>query len=203
MVEYTLKDVGHSIGPIENIPGCPIFISLWQLRSQLIAGTKRIKNDDHPLNVYSGYIMYQPEYALLSTKEWIDAPDVGAFFDIPASAFTDTKQCIAKKRWKTEKDRRDMLDNVETNLITILENDIEKLYHTGGTIMGATGFGTITAPQIIARLQQNYGKPVIGDIKKSLFRLNDTMDRNMPIEVMLRSLKEVQMFLLESSKENR
>ena len=43
--------------------------------------------------------MSRTEYNLLSTKEWIGAPNVGAFFDIPARAFTDIKQHISKKRW--------------------------------------------------------------------------------------------------------
>ena len=64
--------------------------------------------------------------------------------------------------------------------------------------MGATGFGALTSPQIIARLHQNHGNTGIGEIKKAVLRLNDPMDLNMPIEFMLRSLKEVQMFLLES-----
>ena len=117
--------------------------------------------------------------------------------------FTDIKQRIAEKLWQIKKYRRDTLENVETTLVTILNNAIDKSYHTGGTIMGSRGFGALTYPQIIARLQQNYGNPGIGEIKKALLRLNNPMDQNMPIEVMLRSLKEVQMFLLESSKENR
>ena len=52
-------------------------------------------------------------------------------------------------------------------------------------------------------MQLNYGKPGIGDIKKALLRLNEPMDCNMPIEVMLQSLEEVQMFLPESPEENR
>ena len=69
--------------------------------------------------------------------------------------------------------------------------------------MGATGFGPLTAPQIISRMQLNYEKYGIGEIKKALLCLNEPMDRNMPIEVMLRSLEEVYMFLLESPEENR
>ena len=74
--------------------------------------------------------MSQTEYALLSTKEWIDAPDMGAFFNIPASAYTYTKQCIAKKRWHFDEDIRDTLDNAEKTLVTILYNAIDKSYHT-------------------------------------------------------------------------
>ena len=52
-------------------------------------------------------------------------------------------------------------------------------------------------------MQLNYRKPGIGEIKKALLLLNEPMDRNMPIEVMLRSLEEVQMFLLASPEDNR
>ena len=64
--------------------------------------------------------------------------------------------------------------------------------------MGVTGFGPLMAPQIITRMQLNYGKPRIEEIKKALLRLNEPMDRNMPIEVMLQSPEEVHMFLLAS-----
>ena len=69
--------------------------------------------------------------------------------------------------------------------------------------MGATGFGPLTAPQIISCMQLNYGKPGIGVIKKAILCLNDPMDRDMPIEVMLQILEEVQIFLLASPEENR
>ena len=90
--------------------------------------------------------------------------------------FTDTKQRIAKKRWQIDKYHSNTLENVETNFVTTLESEIDKAYHTVGTIMGATVFGTLTAPQNIARMQQNYGNIVIREIKKVLLRLNYTMD---------------------------
>ena len=40
-------------------------------------------------------------------------------------------------------------------------------------------------------------------MKKSLLRLNKPMDQNMPIEFLLISLEEVQMFLMVSPEENR
>ena len=69
--------------------------------------------------------------------------------------------------------------------------------------MGATGFVPLTAPQIIPHMKLNYRKQGIGEIKKALLRLNDPMDRDMPIEVMLQSLEEVQTSLLASLEENR
>ena len=70
-------------------------------------------------------------------------------------------------------------------------------------VMGATGFVPLMAPQIISCVQLNNKKSGIGEIKKALLRLNEPMDRNMPIEVMLRILEEVHMFLLASPEENR
>ena len=69
--------------------------------------------------------------------------------------------------------------------------------------MGAMGFRTLTAPQIISRMQKKYGKLGTREVKMSLLRLNYPMYQIMPIEVILRSLTEVQMFLLESPEETR
>ena len=80
MVKYSAENIRTAIGPIDKIQGIPRFSNLWHLRAQLITGTKRIKNDDHPTNGHSGYIMSRQEYALISTKEWTNAPDVGSFF---------------------------------------------------------------------------------------------------------------------------
>ena len=104
IVKYSAENIRTAIGPIDKIQGIPSFISLWHLRAQLITGTKRIKNDDHPTNGHSGYIMSRKEYSLLSIKEWTNAPDVGSFFEIPANSFTETEQRIGEKRWQVTKD---------------------------------------------------------------------------------------------------
>ena len=140
---------------------------------------------------------------LLSTKEWIDAPDVGAFFDIITYTFTDTGHRVTEKKYQVDKDRQYTLKSIETILVSVLNCATNKAYHTGATSMGATGFGTLTALQIILRMQWNYGKPYIMEVKNVLLWLNEPMDCNMPIEVMLRGLEEVQMFLLTSPEENR
>ena len=108
--------------------------------------------------------MSRQEYALLSTKEWTNAPDVGSFFEIPVNSFTETEHRIGNKLWQVTKDRRDTLENVDLTLVAILEGVIDTAYHMGATGMGATGFGPLTAPQIISCMQLNYGKPGIGEI---------------------------------------
>ena len=203
IVKYSAENISTAIGLIDKIQGIPSLSSLWHLRIQIIAGTKHIKNNDHPTNGHSGYIMSRKEYALLSTKEWTNTPDVGLFFEIPANSFTKIKQRIGEKRWQVTKYQQETLENVELTLVAILKGVINTGYHTGATAMGATVFGPLMALQIISRMQLNYRKPGIGEIKKALLRLNDPMDHDMPIVVILRSLEEVQMFLLASPEENR
>ena len=181
IVKYSAENISTAIGLIDKIQGIPSLSSLWHLRIQIIAGTKRIKNNDHTTNGHSGYIMSRKEYALLSTKEWTNTPDVGLFFEIPANSFTEIKQRIGEKIWQVTKDRQETLENVELTLVAILKGVIDTGYHTGATAMGATGFGPLTAPQIISRMQSNYGKPGIGEIKKAVLHLNEPMDRDMPI----------------------
>ena len=152
MMKYSVENIRTAIGLIDKIKGRPSFSSLWNLRTQLITGTKRIKNDDHTTNGHSGYIMSQLEYALLSTNECTNALDVGSFFEIPANSFTKTEERIREKRWQVTKDRQDTLENVELTLVTILEGAIDTAYHTVATDMGATGFGPLTAPHMISRM---------------------------------------------------
>ena len=104
MVKYSAENIMTVIGTIDKIQGQPSFSSLWHLCAQLIPGTKRIKNNNHPTNGHYGYIMSRQEYALLSTKEWTNAPDVGSFFEIPANSFTETEQIIGEKIWQVTKD---------------------------------------------------------------------------------------------------
>jgi hypothetical protein len=71
------------------------------------------------------------------------------------------------------------------------------------TALAESGFGTATPPEILSRFQKNYGKPGYQEIKAALLRLNQPIDRMQPIEVMLRGIEEVQMFLLASPDEGR
>ena len=47
-----------------------------------------------------------------------------------------------------------------------------------------------------------YGKPSIPELNQALSRLQEPMDRAAPIKVMLRNIKEVQMFLLANPDED-
>ena len=135
MVKYSAEKIRTAIGHIDKIQRQPIFSSLCHFRAELIAGTKHIKNDDHTTNKHSGYIMSRQECALLSTKEWMNDPGVGSFFNIPENSFANTEQRIREKRWQVTKDRCDTMENIQLTLVTILKYAIDKAYHTGATIM--------------------------------------------------------------------
>ena len=61
--------------------------------------------------------------------------------------------------------------------------------------MGQRGFGSLTPDVILAQLMHLYGKQSIPELNQALSRLQEPMDRAAPIEVMLRDIEEVQMFL--------
>ena len=61
------------------------------------------------------------------------------------------------------------MENVELTLVAILECAIDKSYHTGAMVMGATGFGALTAPQIISRMQLSEENPGLEKLKRHYF----------------------------------
>jgi hypothetical protein len=203
MVTYTIDAIRQIIGPIEKIQGRPNFSSIWRLRQQLIAGTKKLTHTDHPTHGHSGYIMSKEEYALVSPYRWRDPVDVGKYFVIPVTAITETEQRTEDKIWQVQKSKHDAFVNLVTALTTILEEVFDVAFHSGGTALAERGFGIAKPPEILARFQQNYGRPGYQEVKSALLRLTQPMDRMQPIEVMLRGIEEVQMFLLASPDEGR
>ena len=69
--------------------------------------------------------------------------------------------------------------------------------------MGQQGFGTTTPSQILTRLITLYGKPSLNELEQALLHLNEPMDRFQPLEVMLRGVEEVKLFLLSSPDEHQ
>ena len=82
-------------------------------------------------------------------------------------------------------------------LKTTFERVIDKAYHTTGNtgIMG-DGFGHLTPYDILQRLRKTYGRANIQEIEAKLLHLNNPMDRNLPVEVIIWDIKDVQRFLL-------
>ena len=83
------------------------------------------------------------------------------------------------------------------------ERVIEKSYHTTGNtgIMG-DGFGQLTPFDILQCLQKTYGQTNIQEFEAKILNLNNPMDRNLPIELIIRDIEDVQRFLLANPTDN-
>ena len=63
------------------------------------------------------------------------------------------------------------------------------------------GFGKLSPFDILQRLRKTYGRAKIQEIEAKLLLLNNPMDRNLPVEVMIRDIEDVQIFLLANPAE--
>jgi hypothetical protein len=199
MVVYTVETVTTILNIIRPIPGRPTFRGLWHLSQTLSECLGKLGHPVHPNFGFAGYMMAPEAFALYSQTGWRDPPDVGEYFQIPSTAITETEQKSEENRWKANKNLRDTFKNIRTALILLFERIIDEAYHSGGTQvagLGRRGFGNDEPPDIIARLKRLYGKPSLQELDQALLRLNDPMDRNLPVEVMLKSVEEIQMFLM-------
>ena len=58
------------------------------------------------------------------------------------------------------------------------------------------GFGQLSPFDILQILRKTYGRANIQEIEAKLLLLNNPMDRNLPVEVIIRDTEDVQRFLL-------
>ena len=125
------------------------------------------------------------------------------YFLIPKRAITSGDQEQAKGEYKYRKEISDSYDVILMALKATFERVIDKSYHTTGNtgIMG-DGFGQLTPFEILQRLQKTYGWANIQEIEAKLLHLNNPMDRNLPVEVMIRDIEDVQRFLLANPANN-
>ena len=113
------------------------------------------------------------------------------------TAITSSDQEQAKGEFKYKKEISDSYDVILMALKATFERVIDKVYHTTGNtgIMG-DGFRQLTPYDILQRLQKMYVRANIQDIEAKLLHLNSPMDRNLPVEVMIQDIEDVQRFLL-------
>ena len=80
---------------------------------------------------------------------------------------------------------------------------IDKAYHTTSNtgIMG-DGFGQLTPFEILQLIRKTYGQANIQEIEAKLLHLNNPMDSNLPVEVMIWYIEDVQRFLLANPVNN-
>ena len=80
---------------------------------------------------------------------------------------------------------------------------IDHAYHTGSRGLATRGFRNTKPYDVLAHIHSLYGKPSLTELEGALLRLNKPMNRNHPIEVMLRGIEEVRIFLLANPEEDR
>ena len=88
MVTYTIEALqdlvsAKPVGPIAPIHGRPNFSSLWHLWQQIVEGLRKVTNMAYPNDGHSWYILSKEEFALYSTKEWLEPAVVGECFNPP------------------------------------------------------------------------------------------------------------------------
>ena len=204
MVKYSLEAVSALLAKIPKINGRPTFSSLWLLSQSLTTALRGMEHPDHTDHGWTGYMLTVEEYALVSTTPFVPPTDVGQVYVMPPNAITDRDQQASKAQWDYFKEAHDSFKNIKTALKLMFERVIDASFHTSGNAaLMATGFGTMTPPEIMTRMRRLYGKATIQELERQLLILQQPMDRNNPVEVMLRAIEEVQMFLLADTEENQ
>ena len=197
MVKYSLEAVNALLDPIPQIAGRPNFSSLWNLAQSMYKALKKLDHPDYPTDGWSGCLMTREEFALRNATPWT-APDVvGKYFVMPSTAITTTDQEQAKGEYKY---KRDLLDSYEVILMALkatFERVIDEAYHTTvNTGLMGDGFGQLTPHEILQKIRQSYGRATIQEVEEQYLKLSLPMDRNLPIEVMIRDIEDVQRFML-------
>ena len=204
MVKYSLEAVSALLASIPKINGRPNFSSLWTLSKSITKALRGLDHPDYANHGWTGYMLTPEEYALVSTTPFVPPQDVGNVYVMPPTAITDRDQQAAKAQWDFLKETHNSFKNINAALKTMFERVIDPSFHTSGNAaMMATGFGTMTPPEIMARMRRLYGKATIQELENQMLSLQQPMDRNSPVEVMLRGIEEVQMFLLAEPEENQ
>ena len=196
MVVYTVEAVTALFASIENMGGRPTFRKLWGFAQEMERALKRVQTRAQPVEGHAPRMRSPAEQALVCNIPWVPPENVGEFFVCPITAITETDQKTAEREWKAKSDRHQTDENVELASILLFERVIPVIYHLGGTAMGIGGFGTQTAYQIKEALRSRFGTPTDAEMKEALVKMETPMIRDEPIEVVLRMMEEVQLFLL-------
>ena len=147
--------------------------------------------------------MTKEEFALRSTTAWTGPEIVEKYFVMPTRAITTGDQEQAKGDYKYKKETSDLYDVILMALKATFERVIDKAYHTTGNtgIMGDS-FWQLTPFEIPQRLRKTYGRANIQEIEAKLLHLNNQTERNLPVEVTIRDIEDVQRFLLSNPTDN-
>ena len=121
----------------------------------------------------------------------------------PPSSITETEQRTEEKIWELKKEKCNTFENLLMVLTKKLEHVIDPAFHTGNCGLATRGFVNTKPYDVLAHIHSLYGKPNLTELKGALLCLNGPMNRSHPIEVMLRGIEEVQIFLPANPEEDR
>ena len=186
-----------------KIDGRPTQSTLWALKTHLINALRKIAHPVYRHEGFAPYLRTVEEQALVQNDPWVEPKDPGVCFAPSQAAVTDQIIKIERAKYDANKTLRDNFEAITLVLTQVFEEIIDDAYHTGATGMGQRGFGNLAPDKILHQLFHLYGKPSLQEIESALKRLHSPMDQMAPIEVMLREIEEVQMFLLADRDEDR
>ena len=101
-----------------------------------------------------------------------------------------------RKRWELQEEKLNTFEKLLMVLTKTLEDVIDPAFHTGSRGLATRWFGNTKPYKVLAHIHSLYGKPSLTELEATLLHLNEPMNRSHPIEVMLRGIEEVQIFLL-------
>ena len=126
----------------------------------------------------------------------MEPADAGECFEIPPSSITETEQRTEEKRCELQKEKSNTFENLLIVLTKTFEDVIDPAFHTGIRGLATRGFGNTKTYDVLSHIHSLYGKPSLTKLEGALLHLNEPMNCSHPIEVMLRVIEEVQIFLL-------
>ena len=102
MVEFKIEVVHDSLGVIYTIQGRQTQVTIWTLKFSLIAGLRKLNHMNHPIKGYGQYLCTNAKQGLISNIYFSMQKQMGEYFVIPDSAFTNMRQTISESQWEAE-----------------------------------------------------------------------------------------------------
>ena len=88
-------------------------------------------------------------------------------------------------------------------LTKMFEEVVNPAFQSSSRGLASKGFCTTPPVDILANIQRIYGKPINQELDSALLHLNKPMNQMKSIEVMIRGIEELQLFLLSNPDEDR
>ena len=125
MAAFSFDKVKKALGTPPVIVGRPNWTSLWDLKSYIIGGLRKLKNPRHPNEGFAPYMRTIDEQALISDIPWEEPTDPGDYFPPTINALTERMVAAEEGEFKHNKALREGFQEIDEQLVQIFENCIE------------------------------------------------------------------------------